>query len=654
MNKNKVNIPSKVLSGKLLTSVGKDLWNFNDGDEYWSGGSQPRFYTWNVTLSVSSQRHSSSQTRKPYFYDGLDINTNMWIAEQSTGIALKITSITSKTETTIDCVVEDYLRYNTLRFSGGTGNGIFGEDTPIVIFQLNEDNLPLIDPVPTTTSSSFYPNLMSRFSFTAKNYYFELYKINHDFKIGDLISADPAGSSFQKTSPDYPHIIGEVTYTSNGSSVFLVDPFQQINEDFDSLIGDVGQVIYANASDAGGMSLMGNLPVMIKLRNNTNSFVIGSGSSTDAGGIVKLNGISTSVGDGSASDFVSYVNANTNLHGCVASLLASPTVISSDPSQLGYGEPAFYITGGNYPVASINGVNVTFTTTTVGEASYGDTYALEEDLATDINAANIPFIVASTEMNKLKISNTDGGPIDIVNITPDSSGYHFAGTASASGLPLSTPANTSSGMIRLDAVDARAINVYDEIGTAVDDFGLYSSENGIKAAGIVIEQGLRTSSSYVVTNIPARDSLNAVFGDICFVTDKGNSEWGYYIYTLASEWVKFADKDSAATDAQSLEIEIDAESDLEGLIAVVSNGSGINMVTVKVIEAFDAPATVSVGDDINNVRLMDVSLNDLTVISEYSYTPSYHYTTGGDTNINYYLNLNGATTGRAKISISYS
>ncbi len=653
MNTNRINTPTKVLSGILNTSVGKDYWPYDDGDEYWSGGINPRFYTFTVSLTINAQTHSSPNTRQPYVYNGLDINSNMWIADQASGIALKITSIISKSENNVICVVEDYLRYNTLRYTGGTGNGIFGESSSIIVFSLNEDNLPLIDPVPSSISPVFYSNLMSRFSFTAKNYYFELYKIGHDFQLGDLISADSLGHTFQKTSSDYPHVIGEVVYTSNGSSVFMIDPLQQINEELNYIIGDVGDVLYANAIDAGQLSLSGNLPVMIKIRNNTNSSVIATGGvSTDPSSIIKVNNVITSVGSGSAQDFVDNVNANTSVHGVIGSLIPSPTVVSSDSAQFAQGEPALYITG-TPPVASINGVNVTFTTTTVGQASYGDTYALEEDMATDINAANIPDIVASFSTNRLTLTNTAGGAINIVNITPDGSGYNFAGPMSASGIPLSTSANTGEGMIRLDAIDARAINVIDEFGTGTEDFGLYSAENGQKAAAISVEQGLRTSSSYVVSSIAARDGLSAIFGDTCFVSDKGNGEWGYYLYTLDSQWIKVSDEDSAATDSQSISITVNFDSASELPIHTVSSGSRVTFVTVDVIDAFDNGASLTVGDIDDNARLMPAEQNDLSVISSYSSTPSFIYTGGSDVGIVCYFNGEGVTTGQAIVTISY-
>ena len=230
----------------------------------------------------------------------------------------------------------------------------------------------------------------------------------------------------------------------------------------------------------------------------------------------------------------------------------------------------------------------------------------------------------------------------------------FAGPNSASGLPLFTPPSTEV-LVGLEAADARAINVFDVEGTAVSDFGLFSVENGVKAAGMFIEQGIRQAATYVVANIAARDALDTLFGDQCFVQDKGNGEWGHYIRTLDDEWIKIADKDSSETDAQTVEIEITHETDVSEIIHTVSGGSRVTFVTVTVTENFNGPNPVlTVGDDENDARLMTADQNDLTSLGAYSTTPSYIYSGEGDVNITFTFDASGSTAGKAVIAISYT
>ena len=51
---------------------------------------------------------------------------------------------------------------------------------------------------------------------------------------------------------------------------------------------------------------------------------------------------------------------------------------------------------------------------------------------------------------------------------------------------------------------------------------------------------------------------------------------------------------------------------------------------------------------------MSEDIIDLTEIGTYTFTPSYVYDDGGDTDLNAYLDAATSTTGQLKIIISYS
>ena len=651
-----IDLPAKVISGLVTTSYGSGLWPYDDGrgDPYWAGGSTPRDYRWVLDIEITPQPHSSHRTRRPFAFDGTDISVGDYISDQQDGITVQIVSVLQKSPTLIRCLVEDTLRYNTFRDQSSSGRGIFQTPASVIIFQANETGLPVLDPVPPGgVGAAFYANLMSRFQNFEENVNFLLHKPNHGFSVDDLISADPATNSFVKTDSSHPFIVGTVSFLDLGPDYFMVNPLQKVEQTFPALPGDVGDVLYASPTEPGEFSLAGQIPVLLKLRNNTKSRVTGTvfSGTTQPGNAFMLNRIQIEVGDGSSSAVVSAINAQTAVHGVVASELSEPTETSASEGFF-YGEPAFDRSGA-VPTATINGVLVTFSTMDAGQAQYGAAYALEEDMAADINAANIPGISAVAEGNVLKLISTMGD-IEIVNGVADAGGVFFAGPSSATGIPLLTTASENSA-VHLEAIDARPIDLFDVVGAPCEDFGLVSVENGIKAAAMFIEQGIRQASTYVVANIPARDAINALFGDQCFVQDKGNGEWAHYVRTLDNVWVKIADKDSSDTDAQTVEIEITHETDAADVIYTVSGGSRVTFVTVTVTEQFNGlNPTICVGDAEDNARLMTDDQNDLTSLGAYSTTPSYIYSGSQDVDITFTFNAANSTSGKAVIAISYT
>ena len=652
-----IDTPAKVLEASVTSSVGLDRWPYDDGrgDPFWEGGAQPQPYRWEIILTVETQSHSGYRTREPFKYNGMDIKIGDYIADSISGTTVKIISISSKSETECICVVEDELRYNTLRSSGGFGFGMFSVPATAIIFEVNEEYLPVIDPVPESgLGPNFFTNLMSRFQNVEQNYNYLLAQESHGFALDDVVSAAPEVNGFVKTDIAHPYILGTVSNVDLGPDHFMINPIQKINT-YDYLVGDIGDVIYADDTSAGDLSLVGNNPVMIKLRNHTKTSTQGSiySPSTAAGSEFKLNGVLVYLNEGSTADMVSSVNEHTADTGVTASLIQLPTEARTDAAQCAIGEPAVLISFvAPYTSITINGYLVEFT---VADEIVDDNtgYVLEQGMASAINAADIPNIRAVSENNQLIIYNDAGGPISITNVVSDVNGNPVAGPSSGSGVVLETAANDDVA-VRLEAVDARAINLFDTYGTAISDFGLTSAENGTKAAAIFIEQGIRRASTYVVPNITGRDAINALFGDQCFVQDKGNGEWGHYIRTLSNVWVKIADKDSSDTDAQTVEIEIDHET-ASDIIYTVSGGSRVTFVTVTVTEQFNGlNPLISVGDEIDTGRLMTNDQNDLKSLGTYSTTPSYIYSGSQDVDITFTFDAANSTSGKAVIAISYT
>lgn len=653
-----IDVPAKVLSGVVTSAAGVEFWPYDDGrdDPYWINGSSPRDYRWEVNIEVSAQQHSSHRTRHPFVFDASDVRVGDYIANLE-GIAVQVVSVLEKSTDKVRCIVEDNLRYNTFRDPTKSARGIFSTPAEILIFEVNESGNPIVDPIPSSgVGASFYANLMSRFQNFEQSSNFPLYKKNHGFSTDDIIAADPNTNTFVKASPQHPYVVGTVSFVELGPDFFMINPIQKVEATFPYLPGDVGDVLYVSPTTPGEFSLAGKQPIILKLRNHTKTKIVGKGSNvtTTTSSVFMINHVRCVVeGDGSASDFISAVNISSAQHGVTAMSQIAASSVPTTETRF-YGEPALDCSAGAVPTATINGGLVMFTTSTAGQALYGAPYSLEEDMAADINAANIPNIIATSENNSLVVRNTAGESIEIVNGDGDAGGVMFAGANSGSGLSMSAPAATEF-YVALEAVDARAINLYDVEGTALSDFGLFSVENGVKAAGMFIEQGIRQAATYVVANIAARDALNVMFGDQCFVQDKGNGEWGHYIRTLDDQWVKIADKDSSETDAQTVEIEITHETDLTGVIYTLSGGSRVTFVTVTVTEQFNgASPAIEVGDADDNARLMTEDQNDLKSLGTYSTTPSYIYSGQDDVPITFTFDASGSTSGKAVIAISYT
>jgi len=195
----KLNYPNKVLSVNASSIAGSDYWPHANGsaDLWYSGSTSPKYYRWEVTFTVTEQQHGSHLTRDDFRYNGLDVIVGDWIGGATTGQCLKIISISSKTKTSVTCVVEDWLRYNT--FKSTTGNGIFGTGAA-VIFTLNENGIPMLDPLPTSVSSSFFTEVLSRFNYLNPQLNYVLEKTAHGFEKGDVISVTDADMARQMPS----------------------------------------------------------------------------------------------------------------------------------------------------------------------------------------------------------------------------------------------------------------------------------------------------------------------------------------------------------------------------------------------------------------------------------------------------------------------
>ena len=648
-----VNKPAKVLSCTTNSISNNAQWPHNDGlgDKWWSSGTNPKYYRWNVTVTVTAQSHGSHLTRKDFEYNGLDVQVGDWIAEATTGICCRIISISAKSTTSVTMVVEDWLRYNTFRST--SGNGIFATGQA-VIFQLNENGHPMIDPVPASiTSSTFYQNINSRFQYLNPQMHYVLDQTAHGFSVGDVISITASGFA-KTTSASANKTIGTVTNPGPGPNQFMMRPNTRIIDFNPAIPGSVGDFIYTDNSTPGGLtttSTSGKVQ-FLKIADAIPSSITGTqvDPTTTASDVLEINETAVTFTGGNLTQTISDINGGTSTHGVTASSSPSPSTATTATESLAYGLVGIY-PGGSI---TINGTAVNFSTTTAGQATYGIAVGIGADIVADVNAAGPTNITASLSGTNVVLTNSSGGAITIVNTGNDGQGNPVAGASSGSGWPLSTGAS-SGAFIKLTRTDGGEILLDETTGTPLNDLGIHSVHNGRPPLAVTVEQGIISGGGTTVVNdIAARDALSATVGDMVFVIDTGNGEYGFFVYS-GGAWKLLADEDSANTDANTLSATV-TQAGGSGTTAVgtVSNTSRITLVSIEVTQAFDhASATLTVGDSGDPDRLVTDNDIDLTSTGTYAVQPAYQYTTGADVTINAYLNIGSATTGTAKILVSY-
>ena len=651
-----VNKPAKVLSLNVTNIANDSQWTHNDGqgDKWWSGGSNAKYYRWTVTADVTAQDHGSHLTRKDFQYNGLDIQVGDWIAGATTGLCCRIVSITSKTASNIVCVVEDWLRYNTFR--SPSGSGVFAVGMA-VCFQLNENGHPMIDPVPASiTSATFYQNINSRFQYLNPQMHYVLDQTNHGFSSGDVISITSSGFA-KTTASTASKTIGTVTNPGPGPNQFMLRPNTRIIDFNPAIPGSVGDFLYTDNSTAGGLTTnSGSGKIQfLKIADSIASSVTGSvvDPVATANDVMEINEIAVTLTGGNLTQTITDINGGTSTHGVTASSSPSPSTATTSTLSLAYGLVGVYPGG----VITINGTSVTFSTTTAGQAAYGIAVGIGADIIADVNAANVPNITASASGSDVVLTNATGGAITIVNVTNDGNGSPVAGASSGTGWALSTGAS-SGAYLKLARADGGEILLDQTTGTPLSTFGIYSVHNGRHPLAVTVEQGIVAGGggggTTVVADITARNALSPTTGDTVYVIDSGNGEYAFFVYN-GSAWNLLADEDSANTDANTLSATV-TQAGGSGTTAVgtVSDGSRITLVSIEVTQAFDdANATLTIGDSGDADRLVSDAELDLTSTGTYAIQPAYQYTTGSDATINAYLNIGSSSQGSAKILVSY-
>ena len=660
-----LNVPNKVLGVNVSSITGKTQWAHANGsaDRWYSGGSSPKFYQWTITFSVTAQTHGSHLTRKDREFNGLDVTVGDWIAGATTGQCLKIISVSAKSSSSVTCVVEDVARYNT--FKSNTGGGIFNTGS-CVVFTLNESGHPMLDPLPSgIVSSDFYANVNSRFQYLNPQLNYLLEKTAHGFSVGDVIAVSDTGDFVKANAALVSKSFGVVVEAGPGPNSFMVSPNNRIIDFVPAIPGNAGDFVYADTD--GDLTTTDTGKIMfLKIADAVPTSTIGSAINPTVpdGTVVVFNGQSlTFNGAGFSStlaETVTQINglSNTNI---VANTSPAPTTVDSSATGTAYGLVGGYTNFSAIFNAGSGNTTVNFTTNAAGQSAYGIAVAIPEDMATDINAASIPNLTASFTSSVLTLTEANGNAINIYNGTNDSNGNPFVGSSNVSGLPATISASTGS-KLKLDRVDGGPIDIFDSTGNFENNTGVFSVHNGMFPLAMNVEQGIRSASVTVVTDISARNALSPTTGDQAYVIDNGVGEWALYLYDGTS-WTKVSDEDSANTDAQTLTYNVTAPvggfgNSTNNDMGNVSPGGKIQSVSVEIHTAFTGGSqdtTIEVGTQSDTDFLHGQDDNDPSSTGGYITNPEYVWPSSNtaELEVNARVNHYGATAGNATVKVTY-
>lgn len=185
------------------------------------------------------------------------------------------------------------------------------------------------------------------------------------------------------------------------------------------------------------------------------------------------------------------------------------------------------------------------------------------------------------------------------------------------------------------------------------DGSMYYS-NGVAWERLLTSEEI-APSVIVVPDIAARDELPETPGTQALVEDRGNGQWGLFVYD-GTQWLLIGTEGSTDSEAKTLVVEIDFNSPPQISAGVVPNNSRITVITNTVSVAFDGGATLDIGDEDINDRLFPNEFVDLALADTYFVQSNHVYTSAqdpGGVEVFLYFNPGTSTQGEARIVISY-
>jgi hypothetical protein len=292
--------PPKLITGYVVSGTTVAI-------DYYSGpGEYNGFaYRWMVTLEVSPQSHSNPNTPTPYTYNSADIFVGMWIGLIN-GTTYKITQINDVIGLdTIELTLEDTDLLNLLSSPDQTGSNTPLENSPLLIFNLDDEGTPILTPIQTQSSQLpgfeyWITDIQSRFNF--RNYYKKYFYISPGFNNTGLTGGDPVyltvDSTFAKVNSDDAASVNKLFGFVSGSNLpspgnLTILPSGKYVTDLPNLPGATGDILYLDTND--GVNNLTNIypatgpvkPVYIKISTDS-ALMITSGNGGGGSGASSL------------------------------------------------------------------------------------------------------------------------------------------------------------------------------------------------------------------------------------------------------------------------------------------------------------------------------------------------------------------------------
>lgn len=632
---------------------GKSYWPtpMSDRDEWWEGGGRPRHYQWDVILTqMKKQNHGYPDSLISYEYNLMDIMSGSFILSSSSGNVFRIVSIKSKTNTTMECVVEDVFRINTFTTLSGLASP--ENNTTFLCFDVNDGFETEIDisRLPSTFdrwTTINVPTYLSKISFL-KN---PIFDCECQFNEGDVVALEKGEGFTTPTGNLNRKVVGRVVHDVGVPNQYVVEPITEHVEIFQNL-GEVGDVLYLMDDGKTLTTDVTRKPLYLKTMDavpnvsKSNPNVIDP--KVEAGTKIEINGrVYSFPTESTMSDVVNVVNGSGD--SLTAREVLPDFTIQNDDSELVNG----IIGVMSIPtVITINGHSVTISTTDAGQSKYNTVVAIGQDIAKDINAANVPNVTArfDADSNYLYLTEHEGGDITITNV----SGGTFASDTvkSDTGFKETNVSPKDKKLVEIIAETGEEIVIKELKKSFTLSTGIGGSDNGRRAMGIFYGGKVREGTNYVIDTVDDLSQMEPYIGDGVHILDSGNGEWVEMKYT-ATGWVTIATEDSARTDADTLSKTITHEDSGKVYIGTVSKNSRISNISLNVSESFDDSAmTINVGDDVSNDSLISDTFVDLLNTGTYTNTPSNVYM--DETDLYVTVGTHESTKGVLKVVISYA
>lgn len=650
-------LPSRVISGLVNTAESLESWLYDDasGDPWWQG-SGGAAYRWKITAELQISSHSSHLSREPFSYSGLDITPGMWVMSGNESRAVKVISIIMKSINSIICIVEDIDRHNTFSDTTSSGTGIFSTPNTIVFFELGDDGLPIINPIPLGIDINIVSQVESRFRVFNPTIEYRFFQIKHNFKEGQVLRLNPDSGGFEQATSNDIYFVGTVTSVGPGPNYFYLSPSTKFLQNLEpGLSGKAGDIIWLDpiTGDRTITPNGSNVPIYIQMTNAVPTFTIGEviNPTTFGSNSIKINGVTIVMGGAlsvvTATNIITLVNSKTSNTGVTASISSPENAFDgsrSYPSATPDVELSFDINGIN---TLINTPSINFGTS--GSIGFWDVVRSVNE-QTHLHGVSVSMNVYN---GKLTFVHKAGGNINFINVTPTITMGENKTFTDMVGVSLVNAPSTPN-RIKLTRYDGGEIIAANVNGDTLGDIGVQSVANGTMPLPLIVDKTMIANQNYVIANMTDRDNMtNLRTGDQVFVQSADNMEWALYVRT-GDTWTKISDYDSANTDANTLTINVDTNSISPASLGNISSGTRIVNVTVVVTEAFNnINALLSVGV-LGNTDIIASSANiDLTVIGSYETGSSFIYSGLYDGEILVFINSAGSTVGKAKIIASY-